>query len=102
MLLQASAVPAPARITVREYCHVPDLASHPQRSPQDLAIHDDSSANAGSKRDQDKVVDLAAGSNPLLAQGGRVRVVFEKDRGTEPVLNLVPNREALEAGEISG
>ena len=83
VLLQAAVVAAAAGIAGRIDGDMPDLAGHPHKAMQHLAVGDDAAADTRASVSRTRSFDVATGAHPLLAERGRVGIVLEKNRGAQ-------------------
>ena len=68
----------------------------------DAAVIDDAAADTGAEGEQDKVVDVAAGTVPLFAEGGGVGVILEDDGCAELLADGIAQGEVFERFEVIG
>ena len=73
--LPAPALPAGAPRSGRVDHHVADLACEARTAPHEAAARHDPAADARPERHEDEVVDAASRAEPVLGDGGGVRVV---------------------------
>src|SRR5215471_18478472 len=79
-----------------------NLARHPQDAVPRLAIHHESPADPRAQRDHAEIVNVIAGAQPLLSQGGTIGVIVEKYRCVQSLCQVVSGVIALPAREVGG
>ena len=102
VLFHAAAIAAAAGVAVGHDGDVSDFACHAHAAAHDSAIVNNAAADAGAEREQNEVFDVAAGSDPLFAEGGGVGIVFQNDRGIEAAREFLANGEVFKRGEVVG
>ena len=63
--------------------HVADLGPVAVLAFEHLVVEDDAAADAGAEREHHHALDVAAGADPVLAEGGRVGIVLKRGRHAE-------------------
>ena len=79
-----------------------ELAGRAVAAAVELAAEDESDAETGADREEDEVVDAARHAVPLLAEGGEVNVVLERDRQAETLLELGAGARPSSPGKLRG
>ncbi len=82
---QAALSAARTSATSWDQDHVTEFTSIPRTAQYQLAIHDESAANARAQRDHEQIIDPASGAIAPFAKCRSVRVVAEYRRHLQPV-----------------
>lgn len=97
--IQATALAADARQTVRDSNHVTDLASVAAAALVELAVEEQAGADASAKKEIDETGQAAPHAVKPLPDCRCGRVVFDKDRHTETVRKLARHGKVLPVGQ---
>lgn len=97
--LETTPVAARAKLSVRHDRHVPDMGCHALAAAHDATVRHNATANAGTHRDIDQIIEALAGSELPLADGSGNRIVLEVDRKRKPLLQFRLQRKVDKAGE---
>ena len=92
VLLEASALAAPAQPTVGNHADVADLGRGAEATAHHHAPMDDAAAHAGADGDEQQVVGVLAGAEAVLAPGRGVGVVLDDDREVDQLADGLGQR----------
>ena len=94
VLLQASSIPAPARVPVRFNGRVPELPGHTVRAAPDRAAHDQSAAHAGTEGQHCHVGIILGRAQPFFSERGDIGVIFEDHNRLQALAQLRRERDS--------
>src|SRR5690606_9433301 len=82
--------------------HVADLTRKAARAAIEMAIEDETSADAGTEGQVDEMAKALAGAKAMLAEGGGGRVVLHEAREAERRSDRRRNREVAKPRGVGG
>src|SRR6266700_3811530 len=88
ILLETTAASTRARDAFPINGHVAEFSSHAAHAAKNLAAQDEAATDSGAQGKHCNVVKVAGCTQPLLAQGGGIRVVFQNHPGAQLTLDL--------------
>ena len=76
------------------------LSRHAGHAVPDVAAHNDASAYARAECDDAHIIHVTSCTQPVLAQGSRIRIIFQDDGRLESALNFFFNRIIMPIGKV--